>query len=645
MSNLPEKFWAESYNGYQVLVDYIDSRSRFQIRVLHEGTEIDAPRQYKNGFWTIPRLKQEVFNWFIELGVWDKDQVDQLSREFSLSLYHQLQEDVASDSNGGSESEVKELTEVDKAVALNLLRSPNYINILKQDMDREIAGENENKLLLYLIFHTTFLKDKIHPRATGDSSGGKSHLLNGVLSFLPPETMAFSATRLTGKSLEYHLGGKDLNNKIILLQEFEGGQDAVVSLRPLMSSDQDGGGLTLMTTKKDAAGNIVPSEIKCSGTPIIAAASTQFSLDGELETRTWKFEIDDSFEQTRRVMRFIAESKIDPDMHQAEMKELFHKCSTFLKEHGHKDVKNIWALAFQKSLPDSQTRIRRDMSKIFALIDASAYLHQCQRPRMVIDGKLYVVPTIDDYNIVTTLYKPSSAVVFHNLSKKVSDVYKKLQELAFGGRKISAIEIAKAMTQPQAEILKSLRHLVGIGLAYNEPDPSDRRRDVFYLSEEEADLKGMAAEEFLKMFSEEAFIKVLEEYLDRKDYICKGISKEDPNLWVDISKEELYTEMTTKKLEAFDMTNAPPRIEEEINKIKEMVEEEIPIMKFDEFNRDSFLEFASKYDLTKSNGFSREDIKDYFGEDNLSKAIEMIPGLMDEGYLMKPYEEERWYAL
>ena len=477
-------------------------------------------------------------------------------------------------------------------------------------------------------------------------------MMNSVADYLPPETILTRATRLTGKALEYHLTGKDLNGKLMIIQEFEGGMDAVVSLRPLMSGDQKDGGLTLMTTKKDAAGNIVSNELKCTGTPLIASASTQFSLDSEFETRTWKFEIDDSKKQTRAVMRHIAENQINPGMHKTKMKKYYQDAVRVLRDKGVKNIKNLWALNFQDSIPDGQTRVRRDMTKLFALIGASAYLHQLQRPLMTIGDVQYIIPTIDDFEIASKLYAPSSAVVFHNLSKKITNVYKVLKRLAPSVMvKASIIDIAKEMNASQKEVRDALYHLVDIGLAYSEQSETDRRKQVYYIAHTDKEGIGVESEDFKEMFSQADFEGIIKKYLNGKEFKCQLPQKDKPGEWKDITQDKLYEAISSRVIKEFIPSKAsdPEQLDKAEQKLKMISSQEEDLSSFDngltELNEQSFIKYLSKFPLKDSNGFSLQEAEDYFGEGTKEKIKSLIESLSMQGYILQPYEDERYYAL
>ena len=64
-----------------------------------------------------------------------------------------------------------------------------------------------------------------------------------------------------------------------------------------------------------------------------------------------------------------------------------------------------------------------------------------------------------------------------------------------------------------------------------------------------------------------------------------------------------------------------------------------------ELNEQSFIKYLSKFPLKDSNGFSLQEAEDYFGEGTKEKIKSLIESLNMQGYILQPYEDERYYAL
>ncbi len=83
----------------------------------------------------------------------------------------------------------------------------------------------------------------------GSSGEGKSHLINGVAECMPQEDV-MNLTRITSKSL-YHYREKELMNKLVLIQDFDGlDEEAQFAFREMQSAKF----LTSSTVVKDMFG-------------------------------------------------------------------------------------------------------------------------------------------------------------------------------------------------------------------------------------------------------------------------------------------------------------------------------------------------------------------------------------------------------
>ena len=142
--------------------------------------------------------------------------------------------------------ETIELTDKDKAAALELLKQPNLIERILADFDAcGVVGEETNKLVGYLAATSRKLDKPLAVVIQSSSAAGKSSLMDAVLHFIPPEEqVGYSA--MTGQSL-FYMGGMNLQHKILSIAEEEGVAQASYALKLLQSEGQ----LTIASTGKD----------------------------------------------------------------------------------------------------------------------------------------------------------------------------------------------------------------------------------------------------------------------------------------------------------------------------------------------------------------------------------------------------------
>ena len=166
-------------------------------------------------------------------------------------------------------------------------------------------------------------------------------------------------------------------------------------------SSEDKGFIVEYTVKDPVTGELKTKPKKLPPVTIITT-TTAVSLAGELETRAWRINLDESEEQTRRVLKFHAKkelSLLDAGTNRATrrrfLKRLLEVAISLLPE----DVEiNIpYADVAKEVFPASQVRARRDFPKFLYLIKLIAYLHYYQRPRYKLpDGREVVVALPED---------------------------------------------------------------------------------------------------------------------------------------------------------------------------------------------------------------------------------------------------------
>ena len=103
--------------------------------------------------------------------------------------------------------------EVDPEVE-ELLRDPGLLYRVKCELDRFIVGEDKNKLLLFLIAASSYTKWPLSAIITGESSAGKSWLMNNVLRFFDNIE---EFTRITAAAPDRL--GQDFTNRILKVEE------------------------------------------------------------------------------------------------------------------------------------------------------------------------------------------------------------------------------------------------------------------------------------------------------------------------------------------------------------------------------------------------------------------------------------------
>jgi DNA primase len=300
------------------------------------------------------------------------------------------------------ESKKIEITEADKAKALELLKSDRLIERILADFDAcGVIGEQTNKLFGYIAATSRKLDKPLAMMVQSSSAAGKSSMMEAVLGFMPPEEQ-ISYSAMTGQSL-FYMGGMNLKNKILAISEEEGIRQAAYALK-LLQSD---GKLTIASTGKDpGTGRMETQEYHVEGPVMLFLTTTAIDVDPELMNRCTVLTVNEDREQTAAILQQQRKEETLEGMQSHHRKivirAIHHNAQRLLRPLG---VVNPFAE--ELGFLDSQTRFRRDHKKYLTLIRAVALLHQYQREikTTTIEGQVleYIEVTYQDIILANRL--------------------------------------------------------------------------------------------------------------------------------------------------------------------------------------------------------------------------------------------------
>ena len=302
--------------------------------------------------------------------------------------------------------ETIELTDRDKAAALDLLKQPNLIERILTDFDAcGVVGEETNKLVGYLAATSRKLDKPLAVVIQSSSAAGKSSLMDAVLRFVPPEEqVGYSA--MTGQSL-FYMGGMNLQHKILSIAEEEGVAQASYALKLLQSEGQ----LTIASTGKDpGTGRMETQEYHVEGPVMIFLTTTAIDIDEELLNRCVVLTVDENREQTRAIQTQQRINETLEGMLAGKRKSAVTK----LHQNAQRLIRPLLVVnpfAGELRFVDDCARRRRDHMKYLALIRSIALLHQYQRP--------IKSTTIDDETVQYVEVIPSDITLANRLSNHV----------------------------------------------------------------------------------------------------------------------------------------------------------------------------------------------------------------------------------
>ena len=258
------------------------------------------------------------------------------------------------------------MPEQDSEKDLELARDPSLLSRINAVLSVNIVGENSNRLLVFLVFASSYSDNPLGIIITGSSSSGKSTLLNRIAKYFPK---VHRYSRVTSASLDRL--EQNVAHYILIIEELQGLTAAEPTLRIMLSE----GGLSLLTTDRDDKGKITTREIKTTGTPAFATTTASIRVDDQLQNRILLASMDETKQQTRQINKMQAQEFSDPDYSDKPDSTL----QAFLKTLLPHDVYIPYADDLAELFPIDTIQARRDFPKLLSLIQVIAWMHQHQR--------------------------------------------------------------------------------------------------------------------------------------------------------------------------------------------------------------------------------------------------------------------------
>jgi len=322
----------------------------------------------------------------------------------------------------------KELTRQEIEEAMNLAKSENLIEEILKDIEAcGYIGEELNKLVGYLAMTSRKTDEPLSVLVISGSGAGKSSLQDTVLSMCPEEDL-IKLTSLTGKALFYKQENS-LAHKVLAIEEEQGAEEASYAIRNLISAKE----LTIEAAVKDNyTGKITTMENKVQGPTSVFKTTTNPETDYETKNRFIVLSIDESKEQTQKILEFQREMQTIEGILTKEGKEkIKRRHKNFQRILGNVKVVNPYA----KNLTylDDRIQVRREHPKYLNIINTIAFLRQYQKVRKnIIKGEKqieYIEVDVYDIELANQIAGKVLIGVVLELSEPDIDLYNKIKQM------------------------------------------------------------------------------------------------------------------------------------------------------------------------------------------------------------------------
>jgi len=281
----------------------------------------------------------------------------------------------------------------EKTTAMKVLQAEDVLEYQSKALQERLhfIGEECNRKLSLLVAASRLLDKPLGAILRGPAGCGKSALIQATTKALPmSEVLYFS--RMTSQSL-FFMPRDQLQHKLLVVDEYEGMQEAEYAVRTMMSSQT----LSLAITVREGGRVPVTKTLEIPAT-VSVLVSTTGSINSENLSRFIELRMDSSSDQNHRVMKALAKERQRTNSAAGEHIQALQSLSLLLKP----CVVEI-PYADRLIYKSGNVLARRQFAQVVGLISAHAALHQYQRKAETVEEKLHITATREDYEAIYPL--------------------------------------------------------------------------------------------------------------------------------------------------------------------------------------------------------------------------------------------------
>ena len=300
---------------------------------------------------------------------------------------------------------------------IDILKQNNLLQQINKLIEQSgIVGEQNSRLLLFIIASSYKIKQPLHAIVQGSSGSGKTHLISKIADIIPQEDV-LRFTRITESSL-YNWGEYDLVNKLLIIEDLDGlKEEALFAMRELISNQR----LSSSVSVKDKKGNIKSVKKEVKGVFSSLSATTKGDLYEDNMSRSFLLAVDESQDQTNKIINY-QNKRIAGEINETQQEKAKEQLQKILRALKTEEVQNPYATQIQ--LPENVHKKRRLNEMFQSIIKQITIINQYQRRTN--NGRI-VTEIIDIENAVEILFE-SIILKIDELDGSLRQFFEKLKK-------------------------------------------------------------------------------------------------------------------------------------------------------------------------------------------------------------------------
>ncbi|WP_163411592.1 CHC2 zinc finger domain-containing protein [Flavobacterium ajazii] len=300
---------------------------------------------------------------------------------------------------------------------IDILKQNNLLQQINKLIEQSgIIGEENSRLLLFIIASSYKTKQPLHAIVQGSSGSGKTHLISKIADLVPPEDV-LRFTRITESSL-YNWGEYDLVNKLLIIEDLDGlKEEALFAMRELISNQR----LSSSVSIKDKKGNIKSTKKEVKGIFSSLSATTKGEIYEDNMSRSFLLAVDESQDQTDKIINY-QNKRIAGEINETEQEKAKEQLQKILRALKTEEVQNPYATQIQ--LPENVHKKRRLNEMFQSIIKQITIINQYQRNTN--NGK--IITQIEDVENAVEILFESIILKIDELDGSLRQFFEKLKK-------------------------------------------------------------------------------------------------------------------------------------------------------------------------------------------------------------------------
>jgi len=342
-------------------------------------------------------------------------------------------------------------TTTETGSSIEFLQAPRLLYRLNDLIGKAgIVGEEQSRMLLFLITLSYLNKQPLHALVQGSSGSGKTHIINRIADLMPPEDV-LRFTRITESSL-YNWGEFDLYEKVVVIEDLDGlKEDALYALREFISNQV----LRSSVTIKDKKGNNKSQHKIVKGQFSSLSATTKGETYEDNMSRSFLIAVDESKEQTQQIIDYQNRrnaGEITPE----EQNKTIAFIQQIIRKLKYYEVINPYATKL--FLPDKVHKVRRLNEMYQAVIKQVTFLNQHQRK---ITENEQLITEIEDIEQATEILFESIVLKVDELDGSLRQFFERLKKyVKTEGKEFVLRDVRQHLNISKTQMFRYIQSLV-----------------------------------------------------------------------------------------------------------------------------------------------------------------------------------------